>query len=245
MSKPKSDNSTETVSWLRRHELPRKSLHGSIAVVSTILYCNGVQLSQVTPVLVAALIPIATLELARFSSAKLNSAYIKCVGPLMRESEKKNQQVNGVIWYLVGLITVFVLFPKDVSFVSIYLLSWADLAASTIGRAYGHRSIKIVGNKSLAGTLAAFVASFVSIVLIYRVLLPQWAEYNPPSVIMYNEHLSKLPLWALAAYMGLAAALSELFPVIDDNLSIPIICASAQWLVVKLTTLPYSYGVLM
>lgn len=232
------------ISWFKRNEIPRKVLHGSIALLTIILYTHGVQLSQVTPVLLYMLVPIASLELLRFFVPPFNRAYIAVVGPLMREKEKHNQSVNGVIWYLVGLITVFTLFSKDVCFVAICLLSWSDLAASTVGRAYGHLSPKVVGSKSLIGSVAAFVTGLLSTLMIYKFLLPQWTQYNPPSMIMYNENLSSMSVSTLGVVMGFAAALTEMFPVIDDNLSIPIGCACIEWIAVKITTKPYSYGVL-
>lgn len=231
-------------SWFKRNEIPRKVLHGSIAVISTILFWCGVQFSQVTPVLIAMLIPIATLEYLRFTFPHLNRLYIKVVGHMMRPSEKENKQVNGVIWYLVGLITVFSIFPKDVGLLSIYLLSWADLSASTVGRAYGKYTPKIHGNKSLAGSIAAFFTGALSTIVVYRFLFAKWTELNPPSTIQYNEHLSSLSVYGLSMVMGITAAVSELFPIIDDNLSIPIICAIVQFITIKATTLPYNYGVL-
>lgn len=231
-------------SWFKRNEIPRKVLHGSIAVISTILFWCGVQFNQVTPVLITMLIPIATLEYLRFNFPKINQLYIKVVGHMMRSTEKENKQVNGVIWYLVGLITVFSIFPKDVGLLSIYILSWADLSASTIGRAYGKYTPKVHGNKSLAGSLAAFVTGALCTIIVYRFLFARWTELNPPSTIQYNEHLSSISVYRLSVVMGITAAISELLPIIDDNLSIPIICAIVQFITIKATTLPYNYGVL-
>lgn len=230
-------------SWVQKNEVPRKLLHGGIAIFSTFLYSQGVVLHQVTPILVACLIPIVILEILRLRSPAWNRAYIAFVGPLMRKTEKDGA-VNGVIWYLVGLITVFTCFPRDVCFLSIFLLSWADLAASTAGRQWGYLTPKVKGGKSLAGSAAAFVVGVASTYLVYRVLLPLYPQYNPPSAIAYHEELSKLPLWGYAILAGITVAISELYPVIDDNLSIPIASASVLYVVVRLTTLPYYYGVL-
>lgn len=230
-------------SWFKRNEIPRKFLHGSIAFITTALYFTGIQFSDVVPVLLSMLAPIATLEFIRFRFPGFNRAYIAVVGPLMREAEKE-LHINGVVWYLVGLSTVMSIFPKDVALLSVYLLSWADLAASTVGRAYGSRTPRLVGNKSLAGSAAAFITGAFSTLFVYDGLLSLRPESNPPSMILYNRNLSKLPMLGLAAVMGLSAAIAELFPVIDDNLSIPIVCACVHYVVVKMTTLPYSYGVL-
>lgn len=230
-------------SWWEKNEIPRKVLHGSIAFITTALYFNGVQFSDIVPVLLSMLAPITTLEFIRFRFSSFNRAYIAVVGFLMREAEKE-RNVNGVIWYLVGLSTVMSIFSKDVALLSVYLLSWSDLAASTVGRAYGSRTIKLVGNKSLAGFVAAFITGVFSTFFVYDGLLSLRPECNSPSMILYNRNLSSLPMLGLAVVMGFAAAIAELFPIVDDNLSIPIVCACVHYVVVKLTTLPYSYGVL-
>lgn len=169
--------------------------------------------------------------------------YIAVVGPLMRREEKEERRVNGVIWYLVGLIIVFLLFPKDVCLLAVFMLSWADLAASTVGRAYGHFGFKLVGSKSVIGTLAAFATGVICTYLVYDVLLPLHPEFNMPHLILFNQHLSTLSVTKLSLIMGLTVAIAELFPVIDDNLSIPIVCAVVQYAVVARYTHPYNYGV--
>jgi len=84
----------------------------------------------------------------------------------MRESEKKT--VNGVVWYILGVNFVLSVYPRDVATVSILILSWADTAASTIGRLFGSRTprlpacvpffrIPFAPRKSLAGFLAASI----------------------------------------------------------------------------------------
>ncbi|KAJ3715315.1 hypothetical protein C8R42DRAFT_746186, partial [Lentinula raphanica] len=58
-------------------------------------------------------------------------------GFLMRESERTT--TNGVIWYIIGMNFALTFYPLDVATVSILILSWADTAASTIGRLWaGH-----------------------------------------------------------------------------------------------------------
>lgn len=229
--------------WARKNEIPRKVLHGSIAPFSTWLYSRGVRIQQVTPALFACLIPIVVIETLRLHSDKWNHAYIAVVGPLMRQSEKDGA-INGVIWYLVGLLVVFSCFPRDISFLAIFLLSWADLAASTVGRQWGRYTPKVKGGKSVAGSLASFAVGVGCTYLVYRFLLPLYPQYNPPSSIAYHEELSKLPLYGYALLAGLVVSISELYPIIDDNLSIPIVSASVLYVVVRLTTLPYYYGVL-
>lgn len=95
--------------------------------------------------------------------------------------------MNGVVWYLLGVIFVLVWYPRDVAVEAILLcvlcllrprrlltvsvlnrLSWADTAASTFGRMFGHLTpllpvralgLPIASRKSFAGVLGSFVTS--------------------------------------------------------------------------------------
>lgn len=218
--------------WVQQHEIPRKVLHGSIAIITLYLYVHGTHLNQVTPVLIAMLVPIATIEVFRFASPGLNRAYIQTVGPLMRESEK-NGAVNGVIWYLAGLIIVFSIFPKDLSVLSVLLLSWADLSASTIGRAYGKYTPQLYKGKSLAGSFAAFVCGIALTWLWYGYYVPAYKQFNLPQDILWTAESSRLSLLSYSVIVGVVVAVAELFPIIDDNFSIPVVSATALWVVLQ------------
>lgn len=100
--------------FIHKHEIPRKVLHVSIGFLTLALYLRGIQLSQVTPILVALLAIIVSLDLLRFRSKKFSEYYITGFGFLMRESEV--DKWNGIVFYLLGLIIVFILFPKVGSF---------------------------------------------------------------------------------------------------------------------------------
>jgi diacylglycerol kinase (CTP) len=193
------------------------------------------QFSQVTPVLTALFFIIFTTDFLRFRNAKLNKLYCTFLGPLMREREV-SQSYNGVIWYLLGLIIVFSLFPKDVSLVSVLLLSWADTAASTVGRAYGHLTPRISSRKSLAGSLASFATGLISAGLLYQYFIPRYAQWNSPADIMWTPETSVIPLWLLMLLVGLIGAVSEAIDVydIDDNFTIPVLSAFFMWPVIKL-----------
>lgn len=221
--------------FIHKHEVPRKAFHSSIGFVTLWLYTQGVQFSQVTPVLTAMFFVIATTDFLRFRNKKLNKLYCTLLGPLMREREV-SQSYNGVIWYLLGLIIVFSLFPKDVSLMSVLLLSWADTAASTFGRAYGHLTPRVSSRKSLAGSIASFTTGVISAVLLYKYFIPHYSQWNAPGDIMWTAESSVIPFWLLTLLAGLIGAVSEAIDVydIDDNFTIPVLSAFFMWPVIKL-----------
>ncbi|CAN6674550.1 CTP-dependent diacylglycerol kinase 1 [Trichomonascus vanleenenianus] len=218
---------------IHKHEVPRKILHVSIGFLTLWLYSIGVSLSQVTPVLMGLLIGIGSCDWFRFRSPEFNRVYCRYVGFLMREKEVDT--VNGVVYYLVGLIIVFLVFPKDISLIAVLLLSWADTAASTFGRAFGHLTFRI-GRKSFAGSFSAFLAGVLSAWLLYAVFVPQFPEVNHPGEIMWTPDTSRVGLAGMALACGLVGAVSEAIDFIDDNLTIPIVSSSFMWAFVKLTT---------
>lgn len=211
--------------FFKKHEIPRKFLHTSIGFITLWLYTQGIELNQVTPVLVAMALFIGTFDFLRLRNKGLNKAYCNVMGALMRESEING--INGTIWYLLGLILVFSFASKDVGLMAVLLLSWADTAASSVGRAYGYLTPKYK-NKSLAGFMGAFIASELACLLLYGIIIPKFGpKVDSPGQITWTKESSKLTLGVLTAMSGLVGAVSESMDAfgIDDNFTIPVLSA--------------------
>ena len=84
---------------------------------------------------------VSSADLLRLNVPAFERAYESVLGFLMREGEK--ERVNGVVFYLLGVIVALRLFPEDIGCVSIIILSWCDPIASTFGRMYGLSLIHI------------------------------------------------------------------------------------------------------
>lgn len=233
--------------FIHKHEVPRKILHVSIGFVTLVLYWEGVQLTQIHPVLLAMLIPILSADVIRFRWPAFNRFYIKCLGSFMRESEA-HDQYNGVISYLAGLWVTTRFCRKDVAVMSILLLSWCDTAASTFGRLWGKYTPRIRRGKSLAGTLACFTVGVVTAALFWGVIAARMTEgYDEgensfafqgtltlPALLREKLGLGlrqatidgPLALATLSVITGLVVSGSEAIDLwgLDDNLTIPISC---------------------
>jgi len=238
-------------SFIHRHEIPRKVLHVSIGFLTVYFYSTGIQTSQIHPVLLTLLVPIAATDFIRHHSPSFNRFYIRCLGALMRESEVDGY--NGVIWYLLGTWAVLRFCPKDVGVMSVLLLSWCDTAASTFGRLWGRHTPKIRSGKSLAGSIAAMVVGVGTAVLFWDYLAPtlcdgcneganafafQGTLSLPESVrnlLGWTESEStisgRLALGVMSAWAGFVAAASEAADVFgwDDNFTIPVLCGAGLW----------------
>jgi diacylglycerol kinase (CTP) len=238
-------------SFVHRHEVPRKVLHVSIGFFTIWLYISGVQTSAITPHLMTALVPIATLDYMRHTYPSLNRLYVQVVGALMRETEYEGW--NGVIWYLLGAWIVLGFFPKDVGVMGVLLLSWCDTAASTFGRAYGRYTPRIRRGKSLAGSLAAFAVGVATAVMFWGWLAPRTGPFVDDASwpFMYTGRLT-LPaaaremlgltasqasitggvaLGIMSFWTGFVASASEVVDIFgwDDNLTIPVLSGLGIW----------------
>ncbi|SPO24101.1 related to HSD1 - ER membrane protein [Ustilago trichophora] len=142
-------------------EIPRKIFHSSIGFMVLHLYLSGTDLNIIVRNLSYFLGIVVTADVIRLNNDDFEKIYERVLGFLMRESEK--DKVNGVVWYLVGVITSLHFFPEDIACVSIMILSWCDTCASTFGRALGRYtpplpSPPFARRKSTAGFLAAIIS---------------------------------------------------------------------------------------
>ena len=238
-------------SFVHRHEVPRKLLHVSIGFFTIWAYVHGLQTSDIHPYLLTALVPIATVDYARFKFPSFNRFYVRALGAFMRETEFEGW--NGVIWYLLGAWISLRFFPKDVGVMGILLLSWCDTAASTVGRAYGRYTPRIRRGKSLAGSLAAFLVGVITAAGFWGWLVPRNGQF-PEDVnwpLQFTGTLSLpgpirdlvglteaqasisggLALAIMSLWTGFAASASEVIDIFgwDDNLTIPVLSGIGMW----------------
>lgn len=130
--KAKAKKQAAAIDW----EIPRKTLHSSIGEVHSqiralhlthsrlagfvVLYLYSWQPRSIAPLLIVlatGLVTVTLLDLYRLRTPAFAKRYEALIGPLMRQSEKT--QINGVIWYLVGVLFVLSVYPRDVAVVSI------------------------------------------------------------------------------------------------------------------------------
>ncbi|KAL4401359.1 Diacylglycerol kinase [Malassezia pachydermatis] len=144
--------------WVVKWEVPRKLFHCITGFVVLGLYVFKLDVNAVVRILFYMFLVIASADVLRLNSPAFERFYESVLGILMRSGEK--ERVNGVIWYLVGVMVSLRLFPEDIAAVSIIILSWCDPCASTFGRLFGKRTPALPApffarRKSLAGFIAA------------------------------------------------------------------------------------------
>jgi diacylglycerol kinase (CTP) len=229
-------------------EIPRKLLHSSIGFLTLYLYVSEANVDSIVKALWLALCVILPADLLRFRSSRFERTYERVLGSFMRESEKNS--INGVVWYILGVNFVLSFYPQDVATVAILILSWADTAASTLGRLYGANTRKLPSHlpflrlplaprKSLAGFMAAtFTASAIALGF-WAYVAPMraggaettWSWVSGVRRISENGDVTDLGvgglfgLIAISVVSGLVGGVAEALEVgpLDDNLTLPII----------------------
>jgi len=257
---PSPPTPIQKVDW----EIPRKLLHSSIGFLTLYLYySNGSPRSAVVGLGSALVAVIAPADAIRLRSPRFERLYERCLGFLMRESEKKS--TNGVIWYILGVVLVLVFFPLDIAVVSILILSWADTSASTFGRLWGKKTralprrflgLPFAPRKSLAGFIAASVTGALTSVAFWGWFAPSvsrsvswtWADgFSRSSATgdyLNNVNQERGPLhfggWlglgVIGIFAGLVSGVAEALDLgpVDDNLSLPVISGTCLWGLFKL-----------
>ncbi|WWC92052.1 uncharacterized protein L201_007006 [Kwoniella dendrophila CBS 6074] len=224
---------TKAVDW----EIPRKTLHSSIGFLTLFLnHLNPPSLRPLITVLSTTLITISVTDFFRLQFPGFAEIWESYLGFLMRESERN--KINGVVWYLIGVIFVLGLYPRDVAVVAILTLSWSDTTASTLGRLWGRytkplpanfpgiKALKFAPRKSLAGFLAAAVTGFLIGISFW------WNGSGGRWVVLDVEDHGHgyWGLWVTAAVVGLGGAVVEALDFgVDDNLTLPILSGAIVW----------------
>lgn len=151
------------------------------------------------------------LDFARQRNPKLNEALVGWFRPIMREHEVNRPA--GTSFLLTGVALVVLLFPREVVLLTLMFLAFADPIASYFGIRFGKD--KILGNKSLQGTTAAFVVCTIVTAL----------------YLLKNDMLAERII-LVSVLGGVIGALSELVPIgqIDDNLTLPLLSGVFLWI---------------
>lgn len=147
------------------------------------------------------------LDVARLYSRRLNKVLTWLFQPFLRESER--DRLAGSTFMLIGVTLIVLVFPKSVVLLTLLFFALADPLASYFGIRYGRD--KLVGNKTVQGTLAAFAACFIAALAYF-----------------YFLNLMHERLFIVCLLSGLIGAFSEVVPVgqLDDNLVFPVTSAA-------------------
>ncbi|MCK6550117.1 hypothetical protein L6R52_30055 [Myxococcota bacterium] len=203
-----------------RHLTPRNYwrnvFHMASGLAGALLYHFLLSRTAAIVVMAILVVTFTTLEILRRRSSAFNDVLMRSLAIKHIARPHEYYRMNSATFYAYGLLVAVTLFPGQAVEAGCFVLAFGDPAASNVGRRWG--TLKLVGQKSLLGTLAFFAAAFV----------PLFAF----QLVFYAEQ--PLAQSVLVATVGAGVgALAELFTKkLDDNLTVPLAVAAALALVV-------------
>ncbi|OGD46908.1 hypothetical protein A3K70_01130 [Candidatus Bathyarchaeota archaeon RBG_16_48_13] len=179
---------------MRRKDWIRNMVHSSGILTAWL----AMEIGEISTVLVILLLSSFYLisELFRLNDRRF-PIFAKVTNSVARLSELQSLVVTP-IYFAVGIIASFLMYPRPISFAAIAVFTVGDSVANLVGRRFGTFSLPYNKGKTLEGSLAGFAAALIS-----------------ASIFL------SYPFALLCAAVALFV---ESLPLrIDDNLSVPIV----------------------
>ena len=154
---------------------------------------------------------VLAADLMRLKIPAINRFVYARFSSFIRKNEE--HKLTGTTAYILGIGLSLFLFPSPIATAAICFLALGDVAATTVGERYGKTKI---GNKSLEGTAAFFIAACAA-----GLMLP----------------LAGIPVTASTVLLGAftAAAVELLTLPINDNLVIPLVSGGVMDILTRVT----------
>ena len=157
-----------------------------------------------------------TMEAARRLSPAANRFMMGVFKHVAHEHER--HRINSSTWYTTALLLLSLTMSPLAVTAALLVLGVGDPMAGLIGRRWGRT--KLVGGRSLEGSLAFVAAGGIAAAL---------------ALVVYYPKLGAGPVAAMAGAAALAGALAELLVrKVDDNFTIPVAAGAGCSLVAAL-----------
>lgn len=162
-------------------------------------------------------VPLLLFDFFRQKVDFLHKLSVSLFGAIMRRRELHGY--TGTTYLIIGTAILLALCPHDIVALSLLFVAFGDPLASFVGLKFG--SLKIVGKKTLEGSLAAYAVCALLAYMFYS-----WK-------MLMLEHI-----YIVTLLSGLVGAVSEILPLfkLDDNLVQPVVNGGLLYL------LFYLYG---
>ena len=134
-------------------EIFRKSIHLTIAVVPAVAAIDVLAAAGLLAVGIAIYV---AAEQARIAGVRV--ALISAITVLALRDRDRQGFVLGPVTLGLGAMLALLFYPEPAASVAIYALAFGDSAAGVVGTAAGRIKIPFTGGKSVAGSMACFLA---------------------------------------------------------------------------------------
>ena len=136
--------------------IERKIWHATMVLLMVLVYVKVDRKTALT-IISLGMLSFTAADILRLRWPWLNRQFVSMFHRVMRKHEAHG--LAGTTYLLTGVFFSIFLFPKDVVTMTMLFLAVGDPVASYFGIRYGKD--RIVKNKSLQGTLAAFLCCTV------------------------------------------------------------------------------------
>jgi len=141
------------------------------------------------------LLALASMDVLRLARPEVNRAFFRSF--YLLASPREAGKLASSTWYVLGMILVLLLFPREVALAGILVLALADPTAGFVGRKWGRKRLG-------AGTWEGSTAFTFMAFAVFCVFAP----------------------WPMALVAAAVTAAMEALPLpVDDNLSVPLVAS--------------------
>ncbi len=130
----------------------------------------------------------------------MNLLFFRFLFPLV--SPREEGRIISSVWYVLGMLIVVAVFPREIALPSILVMALADPAASYVGRRWGRARL---GTGTVTGTVTFVVTGLL--------VLAPFVGVGPAAVASALASVIEILPWKL-----------------DDNLSVPLSSGFALWI---------------
>ena len=179
-------------------ELRRQILHLVYGPIIVLLYeYRLINLSLLTGVIIGGSIASLLVKRQKLPLVRKALAYFE------RDHHLESFPGRGILFFTIGAALVLAIFPKEIAYAGILILSAGDAVTNVVGRNFGRIKTRLNPNKSVEGT---FTGVLVSIPIAY------YFSHNPAASIAAA---------CIAMFLEMPTIKIGSFEI-DDNLLIPL-----------------------
>lgn len=193
---------------------PTNYWRSTFHVLGAVLAMLFVEYAPWTAVIVIPLV-VATffwfLEIMRRVSKPWNDFLMKLTDKINHPHER--YRVNSSTWFATALFLLSLTYEPIAGAAAVLVLGFGDPIAGLVGRRWGRT--KLVNGRSLEGTLAFAVISFLVVMAMFA---------------LWHGDVSTQTVLIVSAVAAISGAVTELFSRrVDDNFAIPMVVGALVW----------------
>jgi dolichol kinase len=207
------DNNDEKLPSRSNLQLARRLFHMGNGFAVATLYWLSFSHQQMIHFLGTISCVLYVVEQIRINYPELSNRFIPLTRFIMRAEEQLKE--SAMVPYAFAVLLTIITFPKPIALIAIYTLAISDPLSAIVGIKYGKR--RIVPHKSLEGSLAFFISTFLISLSILSL-----AVGGMTFIVFF-----------VSLVLAFSTSIFEMLPLkIDDNLTIPLVTAFTLWILV-------------